>query len=149
MINIILLFRKLFKIPPKRYRELFLRYSEAGNILDSHISHIKPFFSIAGSVQYHEPLFGEKSIKPAVYSPEPFGGAIGESREQKYTTLKKGLKDEDYDSFCSLCQRAEVAYNDGNISSARAIMDGLQEIALPDKVKVLQDCVKKLQTKIK
>lgn len=144
-----LFFRKLFSIPNREFKYLYRKYSSAEKELDSHINGIKPYNPITGKVKY--PVINAPKAQPnvALYTPSTKTAKANsiEAREDRIT--KMGMTVEAYDSFLLLCQRAEKAFNDGEHSTARAIMDSLEEMHLPNKPKALQDYEKRLRTKIK
>lgn len=144
-----LFFRKLLYIRNGKNRELFRKYSEAEKVLNDHISHIEPFIPILGRIRIkskheHEAKQGIKLFVPLKYTSQPNKGNYFDNHVRKM-----GLTVESFDNITALCQRAEIAYILGDLSSAKAILDSLDEIQIPDKAKTIQDCKKKLQTIIK
>ena len=147
--DIRLIIRKIFNIPNREYRELYRKYTDAEKELDAHISGIRPYQPLSSDVAYKESVDKLRQHDVSLFSPikHPKQAKISESYSEKIKNM--GLTVESYNTIEALCQRAEKAYVEGDLSSARAIMDGLDEIRLPNKVKLLQDYVRKLQTRIK
>lgn len=146
--DIRLLFRRIFNIPNREYRDLFRKYSDAEKELDGHISSMSPFVPISGSVAYQET---QQQTPPEVSLFIPQKRASHPKKGSGFDAYvkKMGLTSESYDNIVSMCQRAEALFSSGDVSSARAIMDGLEEIPIPAKAKPIQDCIKRLQAKIK
>lgn len=144
-----LIIRKIFNIPNREYRELYRKYTDAEKELDAHISGIRPYQPLTSDVTYKESVDQLRQHDVSIFSPinHPQQAKTSESYSERIKNM--GLTVESYNTITDLCQRAEKAYAEGDLSSARAIMDGLDEIRLPNKAKVLQDYVRKLQTRIK
>ena len=144
-----LIIRKIFNIPNKEYRELYRKYSDAEKELDAHISGIRQYQPLTSEVTYKESVVQLRQHDVSLFSPikQPKQAKPNESYSERIKNL--GLTVESYNTIVALCQRAEKAYAERDLSSARAIMDGLDEIRLPNNAKVLQAYVRKLQTRIK
>lgn len=146
--GILLFFRKLFKIPNKEYRDLYRQYSRAEEDLDDHIRNIKPYQPLMDNVTYREreePTIEKAlSLFSPIRSPQP--AYTGGGYRERINDM--GLAVESYNTIVVLCQRAEKAYIERDLSSAQAIMDSLNELDIPDKAKDLQAYKKQLQTKI-
>ena len=144
-----LIIRKIFNIPNREYKELYRKYTDAERELDTHISGIRPYQPLTGDVTYQEGVEQVCQHEVSLFSPikYPRQTKTGDSYSERIKSM--GLTVESYNTIVTLCQRAEKAYAEGDLSSALAILDGLDEIRLPNKAKVLQDYMKKLQTRIK
>lgn len=147
--DIRLLFRRLFNIPNREYRDLFRKYSDAEKELDGHISRMSPFAPISGSVSYQAQNKQQSTPEASLFVPNKRVSHPQKGSDFDAYVKKMGLTSELYDNIVSMCQRAEALFNSGDVSSARAIMDSLEEIPIPVKAKPIQDCVKRLQAKIK
>lgn len=139
-------FRRLFKIPNREFRALFQRYAASEKDLERHIARMEPYSPIKGSVSYQRGTT-QPARKVALYTPYTQEIDVPEQNDSGDDDKKMGISKELYNSILVLCQRAEELFNTGEVSAAKAIMDGLEEIQLPQNA--IQDCVKKLQSKIK
>ena len=146
--DIRLLFRRIFNIPNREFRDLFRKYSDAEKELDGHISSMIPFAPIPGSVAYQGQT-QQPTPKVSLFIPNKRVLHPPKGSDFDAYVKKMGLTSESYDNIVSMCQRAEALFNAGDVSSARAIMDSLEEITIPSKAKQIQDCIKRLQAKIK
>ena len=140
-----LIIRRLFNIPSREYRELYRKYADAEKELDAHISDIKPYQPLTSVVTYQRLVERVPQNTVQLFSPmkRPKQVESGESYAERIKSM--GLTVDTYNTILIMCQRAEKAYIEGDLSSARAIMDGLDEIRLPKKASTLQDYIKKLQ----
>ena len=149
LMDIRILFRRFFNIPHREYRDLFRKYSDAEKELDGHISSMSPFTPIPGSVSYQGQTKQQPTPEVSLFIPNKRVSQPKMGSDFEAYVKKMGLSSESYDNIVSMCQRAEALFNSGDASSARAIMDSLEEIPIPAKAKLIQDCVKRLQAKIK
>ena len=147
--NIQLIFRKLLRIPQREYKELYRKYSDADRVLTEHISSIKPYQPLTKIVHYQEENKQAIHKSVSLYSLfiPPVQPKSNKTHEERIKVM--GLDADLYYTILTLCQRAEMAYIEGELSSSKAIMDSLEEIQFPLKAKALQDYVKKLQMIIK
>lgn len=147
--DIRLLIRKLFNIPSREFRELFRRYSDAEKTLDNHIREISSYSPIKGTIEYKRNISQATNSGIPLYCPARQNERVNAPGNYSEYIKNLGISVADYTCITSLCQKAEIAYDSGDIITARAIVDSINEFRIPTKAKPIQDYIKKLQAKIK
>ena len=114
--GLLLFFRKLFKIPNKEYRALYRKYSRAEKDLDFHIRNIKPYQPLMDHVTYREreelTNVNDLSLFSPIMPSQPT--YTGGGYRERFKDM--GLTVESYNTIVVLCQKAEKAYIEGDLS---------------------------------